>query len=112
MGCFSKGILLAPWRFLHGNVLAPRCVGIEIFWHRDFTVLESSWMICPGALRDTVISSCLNVFIMLTQIGNCNAVLSKNEECGEEHHSLGIQNPAIDQKSLFQNLLRPNYELQ
>ena len=25
---------------------------------------------------------------------------SFSEECGEEHHSLGIQNPAIDQKSL------------
>ena len=25
---------------------------------------------------------------------------SSFEECGEEHHSLGIQNPAIDQKSL------------
>ena len=28
------------------------------------------------------------------------ATQSFSEECGEEHHSLGIQNPAIDQKSL------------
>jgi hypothetical protein len=66
-------------------------------YHTKPKISAGSWWIqihnpqC-NAVTNTKCSSCSPELETVTQ--------SFSEECGEEHHSLGIQNPAIDQKSL------------
>ena len=55
-------------------------------------VLGGFKSITRNVVTNTKSSLCLPKLETVTQ--------SFSEECGEEHHSLGIQNPAIDQKSL------------
>ena len=69
IGMFQQGdnfstMEIPAWEIPIGNVLAPRCFGIEIFQHRDFTALGSSWKFCPGAVRGTEISPCINVHVL------------------------------------------------